>query len=1045
MDELFSHKKFQMLQFTAGEKMTIDRLHYSIQQLFVARYINSGFRKRLFLNHDMGSGKTISSLLSANDNRELYKILGEGNVIVLGFQRETFLNEIFSKPDLGYITKIEFEKLNSFDPFDANELEAREKYRQYLKKKVLTKEHIKFIGYQELYNMLFYEGQLVQDVLDLFSNSFIIGDEIHNVYNSQETNLYGTAIKEILKYYNGRGDEPKVLLMSGTPINNKPSEIIDILNLLVPDLDLKKQDYFKMDDVELLLPGALAKIKNYADGYFSVYVNEDPNFLPRRFFDGQTIGMLRFNVNPLTEPQKNLLEAINYKISMEDHNVLDGAFPLPDGEWFYKNKDFARLQYTSIDWRQKMGISITEGKISGNILLEKNIGLYIPKYKDILVELKNLIRVPQRRGKVIIYHDYINGFGIKLLEQVLIMNGYLDIHGMVTPDTVCVKCAELNRDHQKANHDFEPARFVSMYGEIPKNIINENMTYFNSEANKNGDKFLILLGSEMIREGYNFKCVREIWISHLMPHASAMQQLWGRAIRLYSHQSLPPENREVHLKIFANDVEIEYYTKKMENYKIIQEIMRVINMNAVDISFYYEFVKQSFRETGEMGLLTYPKKPRVKKIIKLDTYDVFFASWEVEEITKIIEYLFVERPAWTYADLWKAVRHPQIVQYVDNSQFKEDNFVLALGNMIYGLNPTIIKRGDISYKILPVFNLVTYYVTYPVVPAAEATYGKKMENIYGHASPYFISWLQPAANIKSISFQINESIVDLNSKYTELKAKFFEKFGKSDMVEIPKSTELYGLEFHMRLLEESISYVFNILTHKNKNKSEYHEFYFKLIFFYNKLDVVLYANMLDEKHAKLYENYTVAEVNTNTLLKSILSNVSSSVSSFDMTGVERFLETDKKTAANILPVGHLLSTNIGGAVEPKLYTPQGWIIVQNLELPRAESRENDIIVGFYERSDEFLDFKFKLRSPIHKIEQKSDKREMEKGMVCTTIKKERLTEIGKSLNINLTTTSGDYCNEIKKYLLHMELKDRNMYREGKVPIRTRYCYLPFEN
>lgn len=1040
MDELFSQKKFAILKFTPGEKLTIKRLQYSIQQLFVARYISSGFKKRLFLYHDMGSGKTVGSLLTAEENKNLYKILGEGTVIILGFQRETFMNEMLSKPDLGYISDIEYEKLQSYDLKNHTEAEKYERYKTMLKRRILTAEHIKFIGYQELYNMLFYEGNVVKEVLQYFSNAFIICDEIHNVYNSQETNIYGEAIKFILDHYVGKEDEPRILFMSGTPINNKPSEIVDILNLVVPGTNLKKSELFKIDDVETLLPGALGRIKSIADGYFSVYMNEDPNFLPRRFFDGKQIGMLKFNEVPYSKGQEKVIKETNGKISIEDHNILDGAFPLPNGELLYRNKDLMKLQFAPDDWKQKMGIEYNE-TITGSILAENNIKEYSPKYWHILQELKKFIKDPMRRGKLLIYHDFINGFGVKLIEQILISNGYLSLNGMINNNSICVKCGELYKDH--SGHEFEPVRFVSVYGELDKTTVNENLEFFNSKSNAEGDKFLILIGSEMIREGYNFNCIREVWISHVMPYASAMLQLWGRAIRLHGHQMLPPEKRTVHLKIFANELEIKQYTKKMENYQIIQEIMRVINMNAIDIDFYYDFIKQSFKKKGDVGLLEYPRRPVIRKIIKLDSYDVFFGEWEVEEIKKIIEALFTSySPMWTYADLWAAVKNPPFTQYIDCSKFKEDNFVLALGDMIYGLYPTIIKD---AYKIMPVFNKVAYYVIFPVEAVAEMPFGKKLENIHGVAKPYFISWMRPAILNKNVAYQLNDSFINLNTKYSEMKHKFYEKFNKSDMLDIPKSTELYGNDFHVKLLEESITYVFNILINKDKNRSEYHEFYFKLIFFYNKLDLIIYASMLPDKYADLYKTYVVGEINTNTMLMSIISNIDSSVSSFDMSNVEKFLKTNTKTASNILPVGHMLNLSLNKTIEPKLYTPQGWMVVQNFKQDEIESRENDIIVGYYEKIDNFLDFKFKLRSPVHKIEQKSDKRETEKGMVCNTIKKDRLYAIAESLGIKLNITITDICNEIKKTLLHLELKDRNMYRLGKVPIRTRYCYMPYEN
>ena len=65
------------------------------------------------------------------------------------------------------------------------------------------------------------------ELLNEFKNSLIICDEIHNVYNSIDKNNWGVALQYILNYH----PSIRAVFMSATPINNNPSEVIELLNL----------------------------------------------------------------------------------------------------------------------------------------------------------------------------------------------------------------------------------------------------------------------------------------------------------------------------------------------------------------------------------------------------------------------------------------------------------------------------------------------------------------------------------------------------------------------------------------------------------------------------------------------------------------------------------------------------------------------------------------------------------------------------------------------------------------------------------------------
>jgi tetratricopeptide (TPR) repeat protein len=87
------------------------------------------------------------------------------------------------------------------------------------------------------------ELQRLEEALDSFDKSLIICDEIHNVYNSVDINNWGLCLKVIFNYHAAK-NSIRVLLLSATPINNKPVEIISLLELLNTNLRIKKNTIF---------------------------------------------------------------------------------------------------------------------------------------------------------------------------------------------------------------------------------------------------------------------------------------------------------------------------------------------------------------------------------------------------------------------------------------------------------------------------------------------------------------------------------------------------------------------------------------------------------------------------------------------------------------------------------------------------------------------------------------------------------------------------------------------------------------------------------
>ena len=152
-----NRKEFKILKYTSGIGLPIKKLNLSIQQLFTARWMNLSDKRRCFLKHAPGSGKTLSSLYTAKQNYELYKLLGKGRIIIVGFQKKVFMDEILRNPELGFITVNEYETLKNYEKniINTHTEEIYKKYLNFLKKKIQSDGYILFFGYQELYNNLF--------------------------------------------------------------------------------------------------------------------------------------------------------------------------------------------------------------------------------------------------------------------------------------------------------------------------------------------------------------------------------------------------------------------------------------------------------------------------------------------------------------------------------------------------------------------------------------------------------------------------------------------------------------------------------------------------------------------------------------------------------------------------------------------------------------------------------------------------------------------------------------------------------------------------
>ena len=305
-------------------------LQLSAAQLFVRNFQNPNTEfSRLLINWQTGVGKSIAAISIGNEFIRQYRInalLGEelATVFIIGFTaKETIREDMLKFPEFGFVSKDEVNELrelrqkvfhlDSSDP----EIKKLSNLLSIFGRRITDKArggHYQFYGYKEFANRLFIITQkgakekfdvqslfmpsksneddifteiidkaikgdyiiINEDLLNNLKNGLIIADEIHNVYNILDKNNYGIAIQYVLDIL---GDNaPRAVFMSATPMTGSASEVVDLLNLLVPKSylpkSLKRSDFFYKTTKHIDM-NTLQKINNLEQNEFKAILKSN--------------------------------------------------------------------------------------------------------------------------------------------------------------------------------------------------------------------------------------------------------------------------------------------------------------------------------------------------------------------------------------------------------------------------------------------------------------------------------------------------------------------------------------------------------------------------------------------------------------------------------------------------------------------------------------------------------------------------------------------------------------------------------------------------
>ena len=610
-------------------------------------------------------------------------------------------------------------------------------------------------------------------------------------------------------------------------------------------------------------------------------------------------------------------------------------------------------------------------------------------------------------------------------------------------------------------HEYQPARFILAHAKVDKNQLFYMRDKFNNESNLDGGRFKIMLGARMIKEAIDFTAVRNILIVARVDNISSLIQVIGRAVRRKSHIRLPPHQRSVYVKIFVSTnpddpdqltYEEEKYKDKMKLYLTIQKIEKMIHEGAIDRCI--NAAPEQKMET--LGPLPYKVKCNGNGPINWDSFNAYYGEEEVNLIIMLIKRFFLQNPVWYMNDLWKAVTHPPATWDIapNPELFDHNNFIVACYKLTHGIfvnvgyldslfnssTRTIVDREGRVYGIYRLKSdngiyklkssksgsdllILCPFVDGKLIVDVEQPF-RKDDHDTGEIGFIDIS-----------GYLETKSVID---EYPFKKLKFKQKFEKVDLEDMDYAICEFGSEFHSLLLSDCIAYVFDSWT-GNSKKSEYHDFYFKMLTFYDIIGVVIWADSAKEFVLEHYTKYIGKRATIATdsdivrMLKSSINtwvpNEAKKKMAAIMTMSEAIFSDSKHMKSSLVPPSAL---PIGNAINkvPKFYRyepGQAWTEVSNyIDHSVSQWVENDVLVGYDEKSKSGIHIRFKIRNPIQNVKLYKDTRKIERGTVCSSKGKEFLLAILKKINGQIPSklNVGNLCSTIRKALIAREIAER---------------------
>ena len=518
--------------------------------------------------------------------------------------------------------------------------------------------HEKFLN--RLYNnttSLFEQGEYLNKLK--VSNGLLIIDEAHRLVSAT-----GTSYRKLLfglKYH--AHPNFRTVLLTGSPIYDKPYEIGLLLNLLrpripFPDGEDRFNEVFLTENMEMKNDKLFRQM---CSGYVSYFKGGNPEAYPYK----KTI-IMNHSMNPyqysaykkmlLLEIEKEQSPSINnyneeflirvatsetqsdeVAVSVFNNTRLFSNIVFPEVNQSDKASDSRRTiaEAGLFKFKKVLESVVKNNDSSSPETIKQLIIKTVEEYSSKFAKVAELIE--RSEGPVFVYSNYVT-YGVETMGVIMDSLGYKSFENSQT--------GSLSKKY-----------FIWKGGKKPE-IVSMAKRIFNSMDNKDGSLIKIIFGTQSVMEGVDFKRVRQVHILDPWWNDSRVQQVIARAIRLCSHSGLPEDKRItdvfIHLSTIGSNVSLYYvnYSNEFVKGERIERssftTLEPVNKTADSKDWFYNKASIKLKKEGydiltlkDDGFINASEIINIKKIKDPElTAKLRKFSWKNLDIDSVEEYMY---------------------------------------------------------------------------------------------------------------------------------------------------------------------------------------------------------------------------------------------------------------------------------------------------------------------------------------------------------------------------------------------------------------------
>ena len=744
---------------------------YMNHQIIVKNFMSGNtFYDGILLFHSVGSGKTCSSV-----------------AIIEGIKNEqsAFKGALVIMKGQGLINNYKNELVN----YCTDGIYKPEEYDTEMEKMRRTNRKIEsFYQFEtfEIFSKLV--NNLREDILqEKYNNMIICIDEVHNLRITDDRSQYHSIHKFLHTVKNC-----KIILMSGTPMRDQPQEIAGIMNLILPlnkQLPIEKnfieQFLVKQGDSMVVSPNKAQLLKTYFRGRVS-YVGTMQSDVEREFMGEKLINYFNlYAVEPTDFQAKAYEQAYSLDLSaggtkkgkgVYNNSSQASLFVFPDGSWGETGfKKYVKTKkIIDIKGREKINYSLSkefQGELSGKTVDEKllKIRKFSVKYADDIEKILN-----NKDECQFVSLGFVGGSGAILFSLLLELFGLRQANG-----------SEKNPGR----------RYALITGKNSKSEITRILETHNNPLNKTGKYINVVIGSQVIGEGFTLKNIQSIYV--LTPHwnFSETDQGIARGLRLFSHRDLENAGIKVNVKIYLyclglypmeDSIDFKMYKTSEDKDISIKSVEHLMKEASFDcplnrernilsavfdgrrecdyIRCDYECDGIEEKYNGIMG--TYEDVD-----IDVSTYNLFYDQKDVSSVVEKIKNILITKSRVKLYEVMNSIGYTEFVIFKAISQLISGKEVV-FDNL--GYNCLVKYTGDCLYLTYNITNKGNFFDNFYVenFPLREyPQFSREAEDVHSQNLPNIFEKMRDEENpdkknelLKNFSIEAKELMLELAIK-----------------------------------------------------------------------------------------------------------------------------------------------------------------------------------------------------------------------------------------------------------------------------------------